>query len=87
MPTSPGEIYRYEVRLDKGVNACDRQIEQSFEAGSGSCLVVQLPSAIYDGQRVEFGIRATNSKGDVTCSTGNAFSVSAAVLPSAPCGF
>ena len=60
-PTSPGETYQYEVRLDKGVNACDSQIEQSFEAGTATCLAVELPAAIYDGQRVDFGVRATNS--------------------------
>ena len=86
MPTSPDEIYRYEVRLDKGANACDNQIEQSFDAGNGTCLAVQLPSTIYDGQRVDFAIRATNSKGETLCTTGNALSVSGAVPPSAPCG-
>ena len=85
-PTSPGETYQYDVRLDKGVNACDDQIEQSFDAGTRTCLAIDFPSAIYDGQQVEFAIRATNSRGDVRCTTGAVLSVSAAVPPSAPCG-
>ena len=81
----PLETYRYEVRLDKGVDACDGVIEQSFQADTRTCLGVELPAAIYDGQRVEFAVQATNSRGQAICTTGNALSVSASGPPPAPC--
>lgn len=81
-----GETYRYEVRLDKGVNACDNLIEQAFQADTRTCMVLDLAPAIYDGQRVEFGVRATDSRGQVFCTIGNALSVSNSAAASPACG-
>jgi hypothetical protein len=80
-----GETYRYELRLDKGMNACDNAIEQSLQADTRTCLAVELPAPIYDGQRVEFGVRATDSTGQAFCTMGNAISVNASTPALAPC--
>ena len=82
-----GRTYSYEVLLDKGVNACDNVIEQAFPAQERTCLSVQLPSTTYADQRVEFGIRATDSQGRTFCSAGTAaLTINPALPASPPCG-
>jgi hypothetical protein len=81
-----GETYRYEVRLDKGVNACDAGIEQAFQADTRTCLNIDLPADIFAGQRVEFAIRAIDSRGQPYCTNGPAaLTVSASAAASPPC--
>jgi hypothetical protein len=82
-----GQVYSYEVRLDKGVNACDSGIEQAFAAQQQTCLRIDLPATTYSGQRVEFGVRATDSQGRAFCSTGAAaLTIDTAAPAAAPCG-
>lgn len=81
-----GRTYRYEVRLDKGVNACDDAIEQAFQAETRTCLALDLPAATYGDQRVEFAVRTTDSSGRTVCSPGPTLTISATAPPSPTCG-
>jgi hypothetical protein len=81
----PADTYRYEVRFDKGENACDASIEQSFPAESRTCLTIDLSSQIYGGQKVWFGVMATNGKGQTFCAEGRRLAVSRTAAPAASC--
>jgi hypothetical protein len=65
-----GETYRFEVRLDKGVGACDDAVEEVFDAGFQTSLTLNLNPPIYAGQSVEIGVRATDSEGRRFCTAG-----------------
>jgi hypothetical protein len=82
-----GEVYKFEVRLDKGINACDSGIEEVFDARNQTCFTANLNPAIYGGQPVEYGIRATDSRGKIGCTSGRTFSVDLSIPPPArdPC--
>jgi hypothetical protein len=65
------EIYRYKVRLDKGQNACDGgKVEDEFDAGTNTCLTVDLSRSRYSNERAEFAIVATDSQGRSFCTRG-----------------
>lgn len=81
----PGEVYRYEVRLDKGADACDNFIEEAFDAGAETCLRTTLSQARLANAHVGFAIRATDSKGGVFCTRGQRFFVDPDLPASAPC--
>ncbi len=81
----PGEVYRYQVRLDKGSNACDNSIEQAFDAGTETCLRVDLSPRFFSNARPDLAILATNSKGEVLCQRGERFEVDPSLSPSPPC--
>ncbi len=81
----PGEVYRYKVRLDKGVNACDSGIEEEFDADTKTCLRVDLPANRYSNSSVDFAIQATDSQGHKFCTEGRRFRVDAQLPPSQRC--
>jgi hypothetical protein len=66
----PARTYRFEVRLDKGVDACDSHIEQAFSAGTATRLTVTLDAGRYRGQSASFAIRAEDGQGFSTCVRG-----------------
>jgi hypothetical protein len=78
-----GEVYRYNLRLDKGSNACDSGIEEEFNADTQTCLRVDLPSNRYSNSSVDFAIQATDSQGNKFCTQGRRFRVDPQ-LPSSP---
>jgi hypothetical protein len=67
--------YRFQVRLDKGVDPCDSGIEESFDAGDRTKLTVTLDDARYRGFLVDFAIRADDGQGFKTCVYGRRFKV------------
>ncbi|MCI0564913.1 MAG: hypothetical protein MN733_41125 [Nitrososphaera sp.] len=80
------ETYRYKIRLDKGTNACDRGIEEEFDAGTNTCLRVMLDERRYfDGVSVEFAIQATDSQNRQLCFSGRHFDIKPQLPPSPPC--
>jgi hypothetical protein len=79
----PGEVYRYKVRLDKGVNACDSGIEEEIDAGTKTCLSVILSSGRFTNSSVDFAVQATNSQGRTFCTQGRRFIVNSQ-LPAPP---
>jgi hypothetical protein len=81
----PADTYRYELRFDKGENACDNSVEQSFPAESRTCLTIDLDSRIYGGQKVWFGIQAINGKGQAFCAEGKRLSISKSAPPAPGC--
>lgn len=81
----PGETYRYEVRLDKGIDACDNAIEEAFSSDGGTCLALDLPTAIYTDVNVDFAVRATDSQGRSICTRGQRLFVSPNAPPSPQC--
>ena len=81
----PADTYRYELRFDKGEDACDNRVEQSFPAESRTCLTVDLDSRIYGGQKAWFGIQAINSKGQAFCAEGKRLSISKSAPPAPNC--
>ena len=81
----PADTYRYELRFDKGEDACDSRVEQSFPAEARTCLTVDLDSRIYGGQKVWFGIQAINGKGQAFCAEGKRLSISKSAPPAPGC--
>ena len=81
----PGEAYRYEVRLDKGVNACDGSIEEAFDAGGETCLRQHLDPGRYTDASVEFAVRVSDTAGEVLCKRGMRFRVDPELPASPPC--
>ena len=80
------ETYRYKVRLDKGVNACDNGIEEEFDAGTNTCLRVELSSSRYlKGTYADFAIQATDSQNRRFCESGRYFVVDPQLPPSPTC--
>jgi hypothetical protein len=72
----PAGTYHFEVRLDKGVNACDTgKSEDVFDAGTSTQLAVSLDPVRYRGQSVDFGIRADDGRGFSICQQGRRFSL------------
>lgn len=67
--------YRYKVRLDKGWNACDSGIEESFDADTKNCLSVNLPASRYANESVDFAIQGTDSQGRSFCVQGKRLKV------------
>lgn len=82
----PGESYRYKLRLDQGVDACDNWIEEEFDAGSTTCITVILSGRRYNYEGTTFAIRAFDSQGEVLCERGWWIWVNPTVPPSPPCG-
>ena len=80
---APGETYRSQVCLDKGVDPCDGRIEEAFDAAAATCLIVRLDSSRYSFQNVAFGIRITDSTGRTICAAGVPFRVDPGI-PAAP---
>jgi hypothetical protein len=80
-----GEVYRYKVRLDKGVDACDNFIEEEFDAGTRTCLRVDLPPNRYSNASVAIAIQATDSQGNKFCTRGKGFRVDPRLPPSPGC--
>jgi hypothetical protein len=62
--------YQFEVRLDKGTNACDAGIEEAINAQAATCVAVSLDPRRYSSQSAEFAIRAIDSRGRVMCQPG-----------------
>lgn len=71
----PGETYRSQIYLDKGVNACDGQIEEAVDAGNQTSLTISLDPGRYAGQSVDFAIRVSDSRGTTACQPGRRFRV------------
>jgi hypothetical protein len=69
----PERTYRFKVHLDKGVDPCDRGVEETFDAGRATTLTVQLDAARYAGHSVDFGIRADDRQGFSVCERGRRF--------------
>jgi hypothetical protein len=80
-----GSTYQYEVRLDKGINACDAAIEEAFQADARTCLTVSLPAAIYAERSTEFAVRAVDSQGRLFCTAGRTLVPSASGPAPVPC--
>jgi hypothetical protein len=70
-----GETYRYKVRLDKGQNACDNGIEEELDAGTKTCLRVDLPYDRYNNASVDFAVQGADSQGHRFCVQGRRFVV------------
>jgi RNase P/RNase MRP subunit p29 len=81
----PGESYRYEVRLDKGTDACDSGIEEAIAAETRTCLVADLRPAVYTDTSVDFAVRATNSQGRTFCTRGQRLFLNPNTSASPPC--
>jgi hypothetical protein len=81
----PGEVYQYEVRLDKGTNACDGGIEEAIAASTPTCIAVNLRPDIYADTNVDFAVRATNSQGRAFCTAGQRLFVNANTPAPPPC--
>jgi hypothetical protein len=69
----PERSYRFHVRLDKGQNACDTFIEETFSAETNTRLTVDLDPRRYAGASVDFGILAEDGLGFVICTQGRRF--------------
>ena len=68
--------YRFRLLLDKGVGACDANIEESLDAGAGTSLTRTLDPVRYRGQKVEWGVETTDGTGKRLCMAGPVFRVS-----------
>jgi hypothetical protein len=71
----PARTYQYQVRLDKGVDACDSGIEEAFNAGAATRLTVTLETSRYRGQSVDFAIRLDDGAGLTLCERGRRFTL------------
>ena len=71
----PIRTYQFQVRIDKGVNACDQGIEEAFSAGTATRLTVTFDGRRYSGQSVDFGIQAEDGRGFKTCEQGRRFTL------------
>jgi hypothetical protein len=63
----PGQTYRSVIHLDKGPNACNGGIEESFEAGADTCLNVRLTPRRYADASLDFAIRVIDGSGNQVC--------------------
>ena len=73
LDADPDRTYRYNVRLDKGVNACDNFFEESFGAGTATQLTVSLDPRRYRGASVDFAITAEDEQWFFSCAQGRPF--------------
>jgi hypothetical protein len=71
----PARSYRFQTRLDLGVNACDGGIEESFEAGDASNLTVTLDPRRYQGRSVDFAVQVLDDRGFRVCQQGRRFTL------------
>jgi hypothetical protein len=78
------EVYRFRVHLDKGVDACNGAIEETFDAGNATCLDATLDRARYDGFNVGFAVRVDDLSGNSVCQRGQGFRVDRSLPPPAP---
>lgn len=67
----PGEIYQYDVRFDKGIDACNGYIEKSYPAGINTCLAVDVRGTYLVNESVAWAVRAVNSRGVTFCAYGS----------------
>jgi hypothetical protein len=81
----PGVTYQFEVRLDKGVNACDNGVEEAFNAQAATCLPVALDPRRYGNQSADFAIRSIDSRGLSMCQVGPRLSINPQLPPNPPC--
>lgn len=71
----PGWTYRFELRLDKGVDACDSGFEDMFDASTQTSLTVDLDPPRYRGQSADWGVRTADSRGRTLCTNDFRFRV------------
>jgi hypothetical protein len=74
-----GETYHFRMHLDKGVNACDGQIEETVDIGNVTCLTLSFDPGRYDRQRAAFAIQADDLAGNSVCMGGGTLNIDAAV--------
>ncbi len=71
----PARSYRFQIRRDKGVNACDAGIEEFFDAGSATSMNLTLDARRYQGQSADFAVQAEDDLGFRVCEQGRRFTL------------
>ena len=81
----PELTYQFEIRADKGIDACDNGLEEVFNAQTATCMAVALDPRRYSNQSAEFAIRALDSRGQAFCQRGGRRFVDPQVPSNGPC--